>query len=54
MDAKELSGRLKEIVAEICPDLEAGDIDPTVPLTQQGMDSLDVVDYVLMIETSLG
>jgi acyl carrier protein len=49
-----IEDRLKKLVNQVRPDIEVDGIDSREPLTAQGMDSLDVVDYVLKIETELG
>ena len=48
-----IEDRLKKLVNQVRPDIEVDGIDSREPLTAQGMDSLDVVDYVLKIETEL-
>lgn len=45
---------LRQIVADINPKLDRDSLDPDVALTQQGMDSLDVFDYVLAVEERFG
>ena len=51
MRQQEIETRLKQIAREICSKLEEGEIDPTLGLTAQGMDSLDGLDYVLAVES---
>ena len=51
MDDEQVRVRLEEIAAGICDKLADMEVDPKVELTKQGMDSLDVLDYVLAVES---
>ena len=54
MDNKEIEEKLKEIAAATCDELSEIEIDSEMDLTKQGMDSLDVLDYVLAVEAKFG
>jgi len=51
MNQQEIEGRLKEIAVKVCDKLEDVEIDTALELAKQGMDSLDVLDYVFAVET---
>ena len=54
MERIEIENKLKQIVAKICPELDAGQLDVAIPLVEQGLDSLDTLDYVLEVDDCFG
>jgi acyl carrier protein len=54
MDDQQIEAKLMELAVGICDKLVDIEIKPEVELTKQGMDSLDVLDYVLGVEGEFG